>query len=61
MHNARLNWLLALLGWMASAAAVAQQACNTAMLVSTPTSSFADHGDGTVTDQTTGLMWKRCA
>lgn len=28
---------------------------------STPSSDFIDHGNGTVTDVTTGLMWKRCA
>jgi len=25
-----------------------------------PASRFTDHGDGTVTDQATGLQWKRC-
>jgi hypothetical protein len=28
---------------------------------STPSSDFTDHGDGTVTHVSTGLMWKRCA
>lgn len=28
---------------------------------STPSSDFIDHGNGTVTHVTTGLMWKRCA
>ncbi len=27
----------------------------------TPTENFIDHGDGTTTHITTGLMWKRCA
>ena len=27
---------------------------------STPTEAFADHGDGTVTHKTTGLMWMHC-
>jgi hypothetical protein len=27
----------------------------------TPTVEFVDHGDGTLTHLTTGLMWKRCA
>lgn len=31
------------------------------VLPSTPTSEFIDHGDGTATHTTTGLMWKRCA
>lgn len=28
---------------------------------STPTSRFSNHGDGTVTDNETGLMWAQCA
>lgn len=28
---------------------------------STPSSQFIDHGDGTVTDNLTSLMWKRCS
>lgn len=28
---------------------------------STPTGRFTDHGDGTVTDSVTGLMWAKCA
>jgi hypothetical protein len=28
---------------------------------STPTSRFTDHGDGTVTDTQTGLMWAKCS
>ena len=27
---------------------------------STPTAAFVDHGDGTVTDSRTGLMWMKC-
>jgi len=27
---------------------------------STPTADFTDHGDGTVTHQSTGLMWMKC-
>ncbi|MCH8533212.1 MAG: DUF1566 domain-containing protein [Saccharospirillum sp.] len=33
---------------------------NTAIPATTPTVNFEDHGDGTVTDTTTGLMWMRC-
>lgn len=29
--------------------------------IATPTTDFMDHGDGTVTHFSTGLMWKRCA
>jgi hypothetical protein len=38
------------------------QTCDPASIVSTtPTSQFTDNGNGTVTDNKTGLMWKRCS
>jgi len=42
-----------------SHAAVA--ACVASITASTPTSQFTDHGNGTVTDNKTGLMWKQCS
>ncbi|QEP43797.1 DUF1566 domain-containing protein [Ectothiorhodospiraceae bacterium BW-2] len=33
---------------------------NSALPPSTPDSQFTVHGDGTVTDTVTGLMWKQC-
>lgn len=41
--------------------AVDDQVCKPAIPASTPTSQFIDHGDGTVTDAGTNLMWNRCA
>jgi len=41
--------------------AVDDQVCKPAIPASTPTSQFIDHGDGTVTDARTNLMWNRCA
>ena len=38
----------------------AAQSCNSQIPQSTPTEDFIDHGDGTVTHKSTGLMWKRC-
>lgn len=38
----------------------AQTCDSTAGEPTTPTSRFSDHGDGTVTDKLTGLMWKQC-
>jgi hypothetical protein len=57
MHT-RVLILVSLLA--ACAAANAQQACNDRINQSTPTSRFVDHGNGTVTDTRTGLMWQRC-
>ena len=40
----------------------AQQTCDTGNYsLSTPTHQFEDHGDGTVTDQKSKLMWMRCS
>lgn len=50
---------LLLLLWPMLASA---QTCQTATIQSTtPTSRFINHGNGTVSDQQTGLMWKRCS
>ncbi len=37
-----------------------QADCNSSILETTPTAHFTDHGDGTVTHEKTGLMWKVC-
>ena len=39
---------------------VSAQTCWTQLPQSTPDSRFIVHGDGTVTDLETGLMWKQC-
>lgn len=43
-----------------SATAVAGQTVETYIANQWPDSRYKDHGDGTVTDTTTGLMWKQC-
>jgi hypothetical protein len=45
----------------ASSPAMAEQACDYGGRAADPANRFADHGDGTVTDRETGLMWKRCS
>ena len=42
------------------AVASVAQTCNPNIPLKTPTSEFTDHGDGTLTHQRTGLMWKKC-
>ena len=38
------------------------QTCQTASIPAhTPTGQFTDHANGTVTDNKTGLMWKKCS
>ncbi len=46
-----------------SLAAEAQQTCRSESEIpsSTPSSRFSDHGNGTVTDTRSGLMWAKCA
>jgi len=50
--------LLALLLW---AGTVQAAPCQNNLPASNPGSAYIDHGDGTVTDRRTGLMWKKCA
>ena len=40
--------------------ALAEQICNEAIPATVPNGRYVVHGDGTVTDGSTGLMWKRC-
>jgi hypothetical protein len=44
---------------MVVGAARAQQVCDAGL--SSPASRFEDHGDGTVTDKESRLMWMRCS
>ena len=39
---------------------IAAQFCAPHIDVSTPTSQFVDNNDGTITDKSTHLMWKKC-
>lgn len=50
--------LLAVLLWVGNAHAVP---CQNDLPPSNPDSVYTDHGNGTVTDTRTGLMWKQCA
>jgi len=59
--NNRWRRLAAILLLSASGAAVAAQTCRTDIAPTAPDSRFTDHGDGTVSDAATGLVWKRCA
>jgi len=52
--------LLILWGLLAAASVGAQQACPPGIPQSTPTADFTYYGNGTVTHEPAGLMWKRC-
>lgn len=68
VHPARRAWsvsvrsLSLLVLVLAASGAFAAQTCKYDSIAATaPASRFTDNGDGTVTDQTTGLQWKRCS
>jgi hypothetical protein len=47
---------------MGGSTALADQQCDPKSYpLSTPTERFTDHGDGTLTDTQSGMMWMRCA
>ena len=52
-------WLLALTA--CAAGAQAQQQCDAAGPPSMPETRFEDHGDGSLSDRRSGLMWLRCS
>jgi len=54
------NPLFIVLGLVVCAGVQAQQNCQDNIHDTTPTAEFTFHGDGTVTHQRTGLMWKQC-
>ncbi|MEE9344286.1 MAG: DUF1566 domain-containing protein [Methylococcales bacterium] len=62
MHQLKLSGLhLVVMMYLVinSTQLIAQQ-CRSSVPESTPTSRFIVHGNGTVTDNKTGLMWKQC-
>lgn len=54
-------WLLGLPWLLLWTGAAQATPCQNNLLPSNPDSVYTDHGDSTVTDTRTGLMWKRCA
>ena len=50
-------------GLLSSALAVAECTANrnVDIVITRPDSLYTDHGDGTVTDNATGLMWQKCS
>ncbi len=59
MHIICLIFCLCFLANFSTADAVGQT-CNNNIIASTPDSQLIDNSNGTVTDNKTGLMWKRC-
>lgn len=47
-------------GLLSAATAYAQTCKTESITASAPNSRYTDNSDGTVTDNTTGLMWKQC-
>ena len=62
MDRSLMRTLIALGMSLGMIAAQAAQSCNEeAVIASAPDSRFQDNGNGTVTDLSTGLIWKQCA
>lgn len=53
-------WGLIGLAWLSLAGTVQAVTCEKNLPASNPDAVYAEHGDGTVTDTRTGLMWKQC-
>lgn len=51
--------LVAALGLLTSVNVMSE--CNVNLTLSKPSNIYTDHGDGTVTDSETGLMWMKCS
>lgn len=61
MKTIRMGLMLAMGGiFFFGANSASAQDCKINQSFTTPDQRFVDHGDGTVTDTQTGLMWKRC-
>ena len=60
MRHHTIGWAMALSLAMGMATAAAQT-CRDDIRATAPDSRFQDHGNGTVTDLATGLIWKQCA
>lgn len=59
---ASVNITLLLASGVGRALETPRQTCDVTLYpLSTPTNRFEDHGDGTVTDKQSKLMWMRCA
>ena len=54
-------WFLGLPCLLLSMSAAQSDFCQNNLPPSNPDAVYIDHGDGTVTDTRTGLMWKQCA
>lgn len=57
----RTSLLPAIILLLAGVGAHAAQTCSDLILATAPDSRFQANGDGTVTDLSTGLIWKQCA
>ncbi|MBP6733491.1 MAG: DUF1566 domain-containing protein [Chromatiaceae bacterium] len=60
MRHYKVGWAMAFSMLMGMATAAAQT-CRDDIRATAPDSRFQDNGNGTVTDPSTGLIWKQCA
>jgi hypothetical protein len=60
MRTEKRVWLLGVWITLMAQGGFAQE-CNDAVRATAPDSRYTDHGNGTVTDRVTGLIWKKCS
>ena len=60
MKKYMVRWMV-MGAWLLGSPFVAAQTCNSSVSASAPDSRYVDHGDGSVTDNRTGLMWRQCS
>ena len=60
MKKYMVRWMV-MGAWLLGSPFVGAQTCNSSVSASAPDSRYVDHGDGSVTDNRTGLMWRQCS
>ena len=60
-HMSSRFWFLGLPWLLLSVGTAQSDFCQNNLPANNPDAFYIDHGDGTVTDTRTGLMWKQCA
>lgn len=61
MQNKHISALMMIFGLGMTLSLESLATCNAAVTATAPDSRYTDNGNGTVTDNQTGLMWRQCS